>query len=198
MGRAAVVLVRIVSNHPIDSNPPASLVTISLPIGSLAIGPLIDRYGRKRVSVLSTLPFFVGWLLVSCARNIYMLYAARVMCGMAGGLSTVSIIYVSEIADARLRPALLGLNSVYVSLGILVTCVLGMFFEWRRIAVIYMLMTAASALLLCLLPESPRWLCTFRPDEVTPAKDALRWLYRRQEVRRVSVFECDKRGSISA
>lgn len=168
---------------PVYSCPPiASLVTISLPLGSLAIGPLIDRFGRKRVAVLSTLPFLVGWALVCGARNVYMLYAARLMCGMAGGLSTLSIIYVSEIADPSLRPALLCLNSVYVSLGILLTSVLGLFFEWRRIAQIFGGLTVLSAILLQLLPESPRWLRTFRATDVQRQQRAVRWLYRRDEV----------------
>lgn len=160
----------------------ASLVTISLPIGSLAIGPLIDRYGRRRISVLSTLPFLIGWLLVVFARTVYWLYAARLICGMAGGLSTVSIIYVSEIADARLRPALLCLNSVAVSLGILVTCCLGTFLEWRVIAVFYTAMTAVSFVAMLLLPESPHWLRTFRPEDLRRVQRSMRWIYRRNEV----------------
>lgn len=114
---------------------------------------------------------------------MHALYAARLLLGAAGGLSTVSIIYVSEIADARLRPALLGLNSVFVSLGILVTGVLGTFLDWRRIAVCYAGMTAVSALLMAVwLPESPRWLRMFRVDAVRRQQKAVRWLYRREEV----------------
>lgn len=113
---------------------------------------------------------------------MYWLYAARLMCGMAGGLSTVAIIYVSEVADPSLRPALLGLNSVYVSLGILVTSVLGLFFEWRRISQIFAGMTVLSAVLLMLMPESPRWLRTFRVADVQRQQRAMRWLYRTEEV----------------
>lgn len=160
----------------------ASLVTISLPIGSLAIGPLIDRYGRQRVAVLATVPFILGWLLIAIARNVYTIYAARLLLGVSGGLSTVSIIYVSEIADPSLRAGLLCLNSVFVSLGILLTCVLGMFYEWRAIAGIFAALTAMTLALLVQVPESPRWLCTFRPDEAERMRRALKWIYRRKKV----------------
>lgn len=160
------------------------------------IGPLIDRFGRKPISVLTTFPFLIGWLLVATAHNIHALYIARLLCGMAGGLTTVSIIYVSEIADPSLRPALLCLNSVYVSFGILLTCVMGMFFGWRTIAIIYSGATAISFFLVLILPESPRWLATFRPSDYNALQKSVHWMYRRKEVGSrlfpiVSVVCCD-------
>lgn len=160
----------------------ASLVTISLPIGSLIIGPLIDRFGRKRIASLATIPFLIGWILVAAAQNLTMIYIARILCGIGAGLSTLSIIYVSEISDAHIRPALLCLNSVYVSMGILLTSALGMIFEWRFIAVIFVGITLASSILLMFIPESPHWLHTFRPKEELPMIKSMKWIYRREPV----------------
>lgn len=160
----------------------ASLVTISLPIGSLIIGPLIDKFGRKPISVLATVPFLIGWTLVATATNVQMLYIARLLCGAAGGLTTVSIIYVSEITDVKLRSTLLCLNSVYVSFGILLTCIFGMFYNWRTISYIYVSLTIISFLLLLFIPESPRWLVIYRPNEFLATNKALRWIYRRHDV----------------
>lgn len=111
-----------------------------------------------------------------------MIYVARLLCGAAGGLTTVSLIYVSEISDPKLRPTLLCLNSVYVSFGILITCIFGMFYNWRTISYIYVSITVVSFLLLLFIPESPRWLVTYRPNEYAATEKAVRWIYRRNDV----------------
>lgn len=154
----------------------ASLVTIALPVGALTAGVLMDRYGRKRMCMITTLPFIVAWLLQANAKTAWQIYIARIIAGVSGGLSTVSLVYVSEITHPNFRPMLLSLNSVFVSLGILITCVFGLWFQWRVMAMIYCTMALVSLVLLWFLPESPHWLVTFKNETHSAAK-SLRWLY---------------------
>lgn len=63
----------------------ASIVTISVPIGSLACGFLMDRFGRKKLAIFMSLPFTVAWMFIVFAQNIYMIYIARVISGISGG-----------------------------------------------------------------------------------------------------------------
>lgn len=95
---------------------------------------------------------------------------------------------------------LLSLNSVFVSFGILSTCVLGMgkqqkvaceavfvlflgvCFEWRVLALIFCSMVVLTLIFVCFLPESPHWLVAFRDDNAGASK-SLRWLYKDNEVR---------------
>lgn len=63
----------------------ASLVAISLPIGSMAIGPLMDKFGRKRITLVAIIPYIIGWLLIAIANNVYYLYVARILVGIGGG-----------------------------------------------------------------------------------------------------------------
>ncbi|KAJ8950773.1 hypothetical protein NQ318_011266 [Aromia moschata] len=92
------------------------------------------------------------------------------------GLTTVSLVYVSEISHPTLRPMLLNLNSVFVTFGILLTCVLGFWCRWRTMAFIYFSIVVASIFSVWFLPESPHWLVVFKDDPRSAAK-SLSWLY---------------------
>ncbi|XP_063985598.1 facilitated trehalose transporter Tret1-2 homolog [Diachasmimorpha longicaudata] len=139
----------------------ASLVTISLPLGSLLSGPLMDRFGRKIVCILTCVPSTLSWLLLTFAHSLVLIYTARIIAGISSGMSTASIVYVIEITHPRIRAMMLCLNSVFVSLGILLTCVLALFLDWRKIAMVFTALNTAFLFLLFIIPESPYWLICF-------------------------------------
>lgn len=57
---------------------------IGLAAGQLFIGPLTDKYGRKRILVGSMLLFVVASLLCILSKDIFMFNAMRVLQGLAG------------------------------------------------------------------------------------------------------------------
>lgn len=104
---------------------------------------------------------------------------------LSTGLSTVALVYVSEVSNPKIRPMLLCLNSVYVSFGILLTCILAQWFLWRGMAVWFGALAALSFLALWFLPESPHWLATYREKEGGSIEASVRWLNRHPQVRRM-------------
>ncbi|XP_050299525.1 facilitated trehalose transporter Tret1-like [Anthonomus grandis grandis] len=154
----------------------ASIVTIALPLGSLCVGSLMDRFGRKKICIASTIPFLISWGLHVFASNIWYIYIARIIAGFSGGLTTVALVYVSEIAHPKYRPMLLSMNSVFVTFGILITCALGYWFNWRVMSKIFFGLVCCSTVALCWVPESPYWLAVFKNDTLKCAL-SLKWIY---------------------
>ncbi|XP_025266223.1 facilitated trehalose transporter Tret1-like isoform X2 [Camponotus floridanus] len=165
----------------------ASLVTITLPIGSLIVGPLMDKFGRKTVCLLSCIPAAVSWVLLILANSLITIYAARVVAGIAAGLTTVGLVYISELSHPQVRPMLLCLNSVFVSLGILITCCLAVLIDWHKMAMIFLALECCIFVAFYFVPESPYWLVCFTngmfdDKRICKMKHNLKRLNRRQSI----------------
>lgn len=89
---------------------------------------------------------------------------------------------MSEISHAKLRPMLLGFNSVFVSFGILMTSFLGLFFDWHTISAIFCGTTILTFLLTLCIPESPYWLAAFQKNRNDDIESSLKWIYKSSKV----------------
>ena len=67
-----------------------SLVAVGAVLGCPIGGWAIDKFGRKRTLLLCSVPFELGWLLISFAQNRAMLYAGRIITGLACGIVSVA------------------------------------------------------------------------------------------------------------
>jgi predicted MFS family arabinose efflux permease len=56
-----------------------------LKLASLAAGPPVglsmDQFGRKATMLSLSVPFLLGWLLISFAKNLPMIYGGRILTG---------------------------------------------------------------------------------------------------------------------
>ena len=59
--------------------------------GSIIGGWTIDHLGRKGAIMACTVPFELGYLLMAFARNHEMLYAGRVISGVAYGIVSLAV-----------------------------------------------------------------------------------------------------------
>lgn len=187
IGKSAKLILSFIVNNYLMSNEwnflSASLVTICLPIGAFIIGPLMDSFGRKRMALVTCVPFLVSWTIVAQATNVWHIYLARIVAGISGGFTTVSLIYVAEIAHPQFRPMLLSFNSVFVSFGILLTSVCGLFFDWRTIAIVNGAATVLSFLIILFIPESFLWLLHFKSGRSLEAEKAITRIYTSEVVK---------------
>lgn len=174
----------------------ASIWSLSLPIGALSSGFLMDRYGRRKTALFICFPFTFAWLLISFAQNVIMIYIARIISGVTSGLTTCCVVYVAEISSKSTRSGLLCMNSVWVSFGIFLTYILNYFYlHWRTIGYAYAVVSSLCILAVLVVPESPQWLLVFNRKESderkrNQVKTSLDWIYKNQQVSELFLISC--------
>jgi predicted MFS family arabinose efflux permease len=97
----APILAAVAESLAVSESSVGTTVTgyaLAAAVAALVVGPLSDRYGRKRFLVGAGLAFALGSLLVSRAVGLYDFGVARVLTGASAGV--LSALVVSAIADA--------------------------------------------------------------------------------------------------
>ncbi|XP_020278057.1 facilitated trehalose transporter Tret1-like isoform X2 [Pseudomyrmex gracilis] len=151
----------------------ASMSSIGTPIGCLMSGYMMDRFGRKRSLIITEIPALLGWLLITFATDIRMIYAGRFFVGLGSGMvGAPSRVYTSEVTQPHLRGMLIALASVGVSTGVLIEYLLGSMLAWNVCAAISGILPFTALLLMFFFPETPSYLISrSKPEQ---AKQALR------------------------
>ena len=88
--------------------------------GALIAGFFSDRYGRKKMLVISAALFLVSAVGTGAANTFTMFILYRILGGFAIGItSNLSPMYIAEVSPARLRGRFVSLNQLTIVLGIL-------------------------------------------------------------------------------
>ncbi|MFC1653343.1 MFS transporter [Patescibacteria group bacterium] len=94
-------------------------------IASPILGRLSDRYGRKKVLVLSQLGTMFGFLLLGFARSLPLLFISRIIDGATGGNISVAQAYIADITDKKNRAKGMGILGAAFGLGFILGPALG-------------------------------------------------------------------------
>lgn len=155
-------------------------------VGSLLAGSLADRYGRRRVLLISAILFAISSVLTGVAVSFLQFVTWRIAGGIAIGLSSnVSPVYIAESSPSAIRGRLVSLNQFAIVVGILLAQIVNWLiarpvsgdvsssavlhswnvqhgWRWMFIAVAVPALVFTTASLF--LPESPRWLLVRRRE----------------------------------
>lgn len=119
----------------------------------------MDRIGRKKTLLLTEIPLILGWLLISIASDVRMIYAGRLLVGLGSGMvGAPARVYTSEVTQPHLRGMLGALASVGISFGILSQYILGTYVSWQVLSAISAIIPIAAFSLMCMMPETPNYL----------------------------------------
>ncbi|XP_078406352.1 solute carrier family 2, facilitated glucose transporter member 6 [Cetorhinus maximus] len=152
-----------------------SIFTLGVGLGGLSTMFLNDFLGRKLTIMVSSVPSVFGFAIMGSAQEVWMLDFGRTLTGIAGGMVSGAIpVYVSEISVVKLRGRLGVGPQLMLVCGALLLYALDLFLSWRWLAVVGAFIPTAMIIILCFMPESPRYLISkHRRDE---ALQSLAWL----------------------
>jgi sugar porter (SP) family MFS transporter len=140
-----------------------SFLLVGAVTGALTGGPLSDRFGRRPIVLLAATIFAVGAIAAALTPSIGLLIVARFILGLGVGLASLIVpLYIAEIAPPDTRGALVSLNQLMITIGILLSYIVGVAFTpiqgWRWMFAVAVIPALILGIGMFFLPESPRWL----------------------------------------
>jgi MFS transporter, SP family, galactose:H+ symporter len=141
----------------------AGIALVGAAAGAAMAGGLSDRFGRRKVILVTGIIFVVGSIVAAVAPDLTVLLLGRLIVGVGIGIaSMLTPLYLAETAPAKNRGALVSLSQLAITIGILVSYFVGYAFaehgQWRWMLGVGAVPGVILALGMLVLPETPRWL----------------------------------------
>ncbi len=139
--------------------------------GAMVAGYASDRWGRKKVLIVTAVLFFISALGSAIANDLTPFVLARFIGGVGvGAASMLSPLYISEVAPAKIRGTLVSVYQLAIVLGINIIYIVNYWisgtgtsewnvdYGWRYMLGSETIPAVIFFSLLFTVPESPRWL----------------------------------------
>ncbi len=146
-----------------------SMELIGMGVGSLLLGGVADKFGRRPTIMACLVLMAAGMFLATTAQSPQMLSLFRVLTGLGiGGMLSSTNAVVSEMSSRSHRSLALALMVIGYPLGAffggLIAADLLRTHDWRSVFMFGGIMTAICLPLVALfVPETPAWLAQARP-----------------------------------
>src|SRR6202789_3890717 len=151
-------------------------VLVGVMIGALVGGTAADRIGRRKTLIWGAVLFIAGSILAPLSPNVYVLFIARALLGVAVGFTSVTApVECPHLAPPKTRGMLIGLYQFALTSGIAVADLVGYWFAgpegWRLMFAFGLLPALLFLFMVLTVPESPRWL--FAQNRLAEAESVL-------------------------
>ncbi|XP_073979408.1 facilitated trehalose transporter Tret1-like [Rhodnius prolixus] len=150
----------------------------------IPVGILAQRYGRKKVMLLSGVLGVAVWLITIFTDHIVALYIARLLQGVCIAIvNIISPVYVAEISKAKRRGTLCGFYTVFWNLGILYAFISAQYLPFKTYLLCFIALPIIFSFTFILMPESPYYY--FMKNNPEKAKESLQWLRHYKDVEEI-------------
>ncbi|XP_077497188.1 organic cation/carnitine transporter 2-like [Amblyomma americanum] len=166
-GSSAVPEWDLVCQHQWQRSMMTSVVFVGSLVGSLLMGHLSDRFGRRTVFFFSVFGATLFGSLGAVCSSLRAYIALRFFaCVYIAGIQTSSAALLAEILDPRYRTFLnLGYTAGFAIPTMLLPGVAYLIGSWKILQLVSGLVALACVPFMLVVQESPRWLITTRREE---------------------------------
>jgi len=131
--------------------------------GAILSGKLTDHFGRKKLLLVVACIFMIGSVATAIAQSIPQLIIGRIVVGLAIGVASYTApLYISEISPQKRRGAMVALNQLAISIGILISYIVDYwcahYDAWRWMLGLGFVPGFFLFVGMLYLPDSPRWI----------------------------------------
>jgi len=140
-----------------------STILIGAVLGAFLGGLLADMIGRKKTLFVTIFLYCLGTLMLSDAMGFDTLLMGRFVTGLGLGIGSMAApLYIAEVSPAKVRGALVSLNQLMITLGILLAYFIQFYYseqkEWRQMFAFGLIPLSLQFLGLFFISETPSWL----------------------------------------
>ncbi|XP_037876890.1 uncharacterized protein LOC101737798 [Bombyx mori] len=170
----------------------ASLIGVTLLVGSVVNSFVMEIIGRKPAILLSSVLTICGWISFSLASSFPALLIGKIFQGISVGIGgSVGSILIGEYTSPRYRGPFIAAVPTAILVGILISHTFGMFYGWHDLSSVLLFFSLPGLVVAVFSPESPSFLVTKgRYDE---CRKVFRWLRGTDEDNELeTMIETDK------
>nr|XP_003704542.1 PREDICTED: facilitated trehalose transporter Tret1-like [Megachile rotundata] len=115
----------------------SSITTLGAALMCIPTGMLCDILGRKKAMLSMIIPLTMCWLLIIFANSVLMLFIGRFIGGISvAAFGVTTPIYISEIAEDKIRGSLGSYFHLFFTVGILLSYIIGSFVNMYTLSII--------------------------------------------------------------
>lgn len=142
--------------------------------GALGAHFVTDRFGRRRTFIMAAVGFIIGVLIESFGNSYSLLLFGRFFVGLGVGIGlAIDPLYIAEVTPAKHRGELVTWSEIALNIGLVFGFSTGLTLagipadrRWRYMFFLGIFLPILMIILvLCVLPESPRWLVAKQREE---------------------------------
>jgi len=180
-----------------------SAVLLGAFLGALFSGAVTDRFGRRRVIIATAVLFAIGAVGAAMAQSVGVLIGFRLIIGVAIGVASYAApLYISEVSPKEIRGALVSLNQLMITCGIVVSYLVDYMLAgaqgWRWMFALGAIPAAILLVGMFALADSPRWLVS--QDRIDEARKVLGKIHDEEnvegEIKKIMKTVSQKEGSL--